>query len=190
MSLICLFGPHAIGKTTAARRWVDRYKPRLKAALADAQLVYDGEAEVRVREWKGTLEEKHRLIGESRADPSSVILIESCSSYGHQIARGLGPADRVIHVYCPPALLRENLRRRCEASGKTFNLSYWDDKRCGYEAFQRMDNCLRRVLRPDQYVKFLIKDYAADWPAVDEYFSQLFRRLYNDKVRKGKQDAS
>jgi hypothetical protein len=180
--LIALFGPHAVGKTTAARRWVDRYKPRLVAALCDVQRGYDGAAETRVKEWKGTFAQKAVLLAAEARRRPGVFLIET--GRGNMILPALAPDDAVVHVYCSPARLRENLRARAARLGKKFNEPYWDDDRCGYEARRRLDNCAARHLRPGQMASFKIDDYARDWPAVDAYFGSLFRKLHNGGLRR------
>lgn len=182
--LICLFGPHAVGKTTAAKRYIQKYSPLLTVALADVQLEYDGETETRVKQWKGTFEEKRSAL-ESARTRTTIMLVESCSSYGTQLLRSLKWDDEVIHVFCSPQTLYDNLKRRADKLGKKFNGPYWDRKRLVYESRERLTNCARRCVRPDKYKEFRVDNYETDWPAVDDYFGSVFRRLHNSIRRDG-----
>lgn len=179
--IVALFGPHAIGKTTAARRWAVKYRPKLTTISADNQLEYDGCSEIRVRGWQGSLADKHQLLKQLR-DRSKVFLIESCSSYGTQILRGLLKTDYVIHVHCSPKVMLDNLRNRALKRGKQFNAPYWDQRRLKYESYDRLHNCAKTYGLLSQVVEFKVDNYEEDWPVVDEYFGSLFRKLHNAQL--------
>lgn len=68
MPIITMIGPHAVGKTTAARRWSQRY-PELRSVVADNQLEICGGVEICVRSWKSTIEDKQKIMREREYAP-------------------------------------------------------------------------------------------------------------------------
>lgn len=183
MSLIAIAGPHAIGKTTAVYRWMTLY-PKLFAIIADDQWeaeTVNGKIErVRVREWKGTTEEKGQLVNALRKR-NKVSIIDSvrttCINY-------FKPGDHVIFVTCSGETMERVLQARCKRNNKKYNATYWDMRKLTYESRVRYVNAAAKFLTPDQAHWFTIEDQARDWPAVDEYFGKLYRKLHNDLVRR------
>lgn len=179
MPIISLNGPHAIGKTTAVKRWLDKY-PSLVGVIADNQWEVRGGVYVRVREWKGDVGDKERLVRKAQTEPV-VTLVDSVRT---TVVNFLGPEDAAIFVVCSGPTMGRVLRARCAANGKKFAEDYWDDRKLAYEGSARYRNAATKFLQPHQYRFFTIEDQGRDWPAVDEHFGTLYRRLHNDLVRR------
>jgi hypothetical protein len=178
MPIIAMCGPHAIGKTTAVRRWVERYRG-LVAALADLQLEISQEEETRVRGWKGTVEEKAALVKECR-ERRCVTVVESVRTTALNF---LLPGEPIILVLCSGETMGRVLRERCARKGKTFNSGYWTKDKLEYESHHRYTNLVGKLGLEAQ--QFFIENQSRDWPAVDEYFGSLFRRMNNQLVNHG-----
>lgn len=151
MAVIALVGPHAVGKTTAARRWAARYS-NLKVVHCD------GDKQVNI--------------------PGRVVLLEGCSAHANQWIDKVA-VDWVIHAYCAPELLRQNMKLRCEAKGKTFRDDYWDNSKLVYESYHRMNNLLSRLGL--KHSDFLVADRQTDWRNIDLEFGTLYRTYNNRK---------
>ena len=186
MPLIALIGTHAIGKTTAVRRWIERY-PKLIGIIADTQLaIRDGEEareREREREWKGTGEDKRTMIEQYRSLPR-ITVIDTAAARANMILPFFSIKESVICLQCSPIVMLNNLRSRCEKQRKKFNSDYWDIQRLTYEAQGRAVNYVQKNLHPSQYRIFTVNDYERDWPVVDEYFGSLYRRFNNELNRK------
>lgn len=181
MSVIGLAGPHAIGKTTACYRWLDRYRGMLLAAIADSQCEAGSrEDRQRVREWKGTVEQKTELVRKHSRSPG-VTVIDSVRTTALNYFDSESP---VIIVTCRWEVMDRLLRGRCERNGKKFNEKYWTKDKLDYESHRRYLNYAAKRLTPGQWHHFWIEDQARDWPAVDECFGRLFRKLWNQRHRK------
>lgn len=172
MPVIGLIGPHAVGKTTAARRWAARYSG-LTACLTDIQLVLRNGVETRVRGWKGTKEEKIELTREAQSY-SGVVLVESARGFSTWLSVLL-PTDFVIVITCSESLGRQWLEER--RGGRKLS-EYWTATRLEYECSRHLLNSVKR-LKPDQVKHFEFTDRAKDWKEVDSYFSALYRKLNN-----------
>jgi hypothetical protein len=175
--VISLNGPHAIGKTTAVKRWIDRY-PGLVAVIADNQWEVRGGVYTRVREWKGDIGDKGRLVRASQLEPV-VTLVDSVRT---TVVNFLGPKDFAIFVTCSGPTMGRVLRERCVRNNKKFAEAYWDDRKLSYEGETRYRNAAAKYLQPHQYRFFTVEDQEQDWPAVDDYFHTLYRRLHNELV--------
>lgn len=132
-------------------------------------------------DWKGDQAEKERKVLALRRS-APIALVESARTTTTTVFAL--PDEPVIVVICPGAKLRDHLKARCEAKGKKFRDDYWTEWKCDYEAQRRYLNFAAKNLRPEQYRVFTIEDQARDWPAVDDYFGTLYRRLHNDLVRR------
>lgn len=185
MPVIGLSGPNAIGKTTAVKRWCARYPGKLLGALADDQreVVSDG-GEVdhltmpcNAREWKGTTEQKTALV-EKHRQSDQVVVIDSARTTALNCFL---PDEPIILVWCSPELLFTMLRDRAKARGKPFQENYWKDKVI-YESKISYANFAAKEI--GRVKMFEIRDREKDWPAVDEYFGQLYRRLHNEINRR------
>lgn len=162
MAVIGLIGPHAVGKTTALRRWRDRYGDRIAVTSFDAERkAYPGNPE------------KQSHIARCRAD-GRVWVMESARGFSGWVTAFL-PSEPVIVLTCPePAGRAWMVERR---KGRPMS-DYWTQKRLDYECNGHLLNYVRK-LPPAQVRHFVIEDRERDWPAVDEYFGFLFRRAYN-----------
>jgi hypothetical protein len=180
MAVIGLVGPHAIGKTTACYRWLTRYRGKLVCAIADNQWEARSATDrTRVRNWKGTIQEKQQLVEQCQSR-QEVIVIDSVRTTNLNYFQ---PTDPVIIVTCSWQVMNQVLRDRCKRNNKKFNEKYWDQWKLDYESHRRYLNYAAKRLSASQWKHFVIEDQARDWLAVDDYFGSLFRRLHNRIVR-------
>jgi len=179
--IVSMVGCNAIGKTTAAGRYVARYRGLLQAVLMDVQAIIGpvpGERR-RCLESKGTEGEKAGLVDAMRSSPT-VTLMESARTTHLRV---IGSDDPVIVVTCTPELYERHMRDRCLRLGKRYREDYWTQVKLTYECHRRYVNFVGRVLDPSQVRYFVIADQARDWPAVDEAFARLFRQVHNEMVQ-------
>ncbi len=107
-----------------------------------------------------------------------VTLVESARTTHLEFVSRESPT---IVVTCSAALYEKHMRARCEKKGKRFRDDYWNAYKLEYECHRRYINYCEKSGIKAAY--FLIEDQARDWPAVDEYFSTVFRRLHNARVK-------
>lgn len=180
--MIGLVGPNAIGKTTAVKRWCLRYHG-LVGALADDQREIDWrtaggdhrDLPVNARGWKGTVEEKAALVAAAR-EREEIVVVDSARTTALE---ALLPGEHVLMVVCEAQTLMDNLRQRAEERGKKFDEEYWSLKKCGYESMTRYTNFRSRCR--GTIALFRVDDRERDWPVVDRYFGNLYRRLWNGR---------
>jgi hypothetical protein len=178
---IMMIGPHAVGKTAAARRWAALF-PRLRVVVCDNRLEIVGGREVRVREWKSTERDKQAVMRAAVRDSSCVTLVESGRGFS-VLTACLGSEDSVIVLTCPEPAGRRWIEERRKGRGNEKPLSdYWTTKRLDYECNGYLLNHAAKNLRPAQWKHFVIADRARDWPAVDEHFERLYMRIHNRLV--------
>lgn len=139
---------------------------------------------MRVRAWKSTISEKQAVMRERMKDSYSVTLVESGRGFS-VLCSCLGPEDPVIILTCPEPRGREWLEERRAGKGRGALSDYWTPRRLDYECNGPLLNYVNKHLRPEQVHHFVITDRAADWPAVDECFGKLFRKL-NNALLKGR----
>lgn len=176
--IIGLCGPSAIGKTTAVRRWLARYgRLGLVGVHCDLEAEEWPDGRRRVRGWKGTAGEKGELVAAHRAG-AHVAVLESVRTTALNYFM---PGEPVVLTLCRAEVMGRALRARCTAKGKRYRDDYWDDRKLAYEGARRYELAAAR-LRTEDVTVFTIEDQAADWPAVDEHFGALFRRLHNRLV--------
>jgi len=176
MPIIHMMGPNAIGKTTAATRWSEKYGSRIAVVLADIQMEVVGDVKTKVRGWKGEQSEKKALVEAIRTQ-YPVVLCESARTT--TTTTYALPEEPVIILTCSPEAMDRNMKARCDRKGKTFREDYWKLDKLAYESSRRYLTFAKKNLDPRQIKHFVIEDYATDWAAVDEYFFSLFRRLWN-----------
>lgn len=178
--IIGLCGPNAIGKTTALRRWCDHY-PKLYGAFADVQLETVGRVDTRVREWKGTVEDKAKLVQQHR-ETGHILVVDSARTMALE---ALHKTDQIILVLCTGPTMGRNIKARCEEKGKKYREDYWTKTKLEYEASKRYRNWVWSKAKCD-YKVFWVEEYERDWPPIDEYFASLYRRAHNQKLREGR----
>lgn len=179
MAIIQLIGPNAIGKTTAARRYADRYKTQLTVMHCDNQLIVNNGVKTRDHRLKATMAEKQQALEDWRSHPG-VCLFESARNDMLRLALSREP---IIFVVCTAKMHERNMRARCEAKGKKYRADYWVHSRLEYECCGRYVNFAQKNLAKSQYTIFELNDQERDWPAVDEYFYTLFRKLHNVRTK-------
>jgi len=182
MAVIALVGPHAIGKTTAIRRWVAKYGSlgQLVGVSADNQLVYANGQQIKEKGWKGTLADKQYAMRARRAS-SKTLVVESGGPYATQIIKCLHPGDHVIFVWCTRERLIQCLQERCARSGKKFNPNSKPVTDAGYECRDRVHNALCRT-NGLQIESFQIDNLVQDWETVDAYFGRIYRQIHNQHI--------
>jgi GTPase SAR1 family protein len=182
MAVIGMIGPHAVGKTTAARRWLKRYAGKLTLAVADDQWEETSEGRIRVRDWKGAKEDK-ATRAQFHRQRHAVTLIESARGFSTWL-NTFGPDDPVIVLTCPEPVGRAFIEDRRRANGNPKPLSdYWTTKRLDYECNGHLLGWVRK-LSLEQAHHFVIENRDRDWAQVDECFYRLFRKVYNGVVRR------
>lgn len=160
--LVCLFGPHAIGKSTALKRWKDRYSALRTYPIDDMRKEYPDEAA------------KSTLARQCVEDRSAVCVIDSARTFD------CGSEATILVVSCRPDVLRANMIERCEKRGKRFKEQSWSDRVLDYESLRRYSNFLDRT--GYQGTVLTIND-RSDWHAADEYFYGIYRQLWNGRNR-------
>jgi hypothetical protein len=180
MPIIAMCGPHAIGKTTAVRRWVERYHGLLDC-ISDSQMYIRWGGNADILDWKGTVEEKAALVKECR-ERRCVTVVESVRA---TVLNFLLPGEPIILVLCSGETMGRVLRERCARKGKPFNNDYWTKDNLEYESHLRYTNLVGKLGLETSCKQFFIEDQARDWSAVDEYFGSLFRRMNNQLVNHG-----
>ncbi len=171
--IISMVGCNAVGKSTAARRYAARY-PMLKVVSADTQLELHNGVEERVREWKGTVDDKRLMVEKTYQHP--VALVESARTTHLEF---LKPGSPIIIVTASAEMYKANMVARCLLKGKKFRYDYWTDFKLGYESHTRYINYARKNLTQHRVIYFKVEDKAKDWPAIDECFTKLFREYWN-----------
>lgn len=166
MSVIGLIGPHACGKSTALRRWKERYGRKLKIwPLDDLRKQYpDNEA-------------KQNLVRKLRNEPV-VSVIESARGFAGWL-NAFKQTDPVIVITCPEPVGRQWLIER--RKGKPLS-DYWTEKRLEYECARHLANWASRL--SSAHLFCFTENRQDEWTKVDAYFSKLFRKLHNGRALK------
>lgn len=182
MAVIGLIGPHAVGKTTAVYRWLEQFSGKLTGVIADDQWeARSREDRTRVREWKGTKEEKATAV-QRCLDSSTIYVVDSARGFSTWVDV-LPPGTPLIVLTCPEPCGRKFIEARRATKAKPNPLSeYWTPRRLDYECNGYLLNYVKK--RTDLDVKhFIIEDRERDWPVVDAYFQKVFVRLWNRRPR-------
>lgn len=176
MPFIVMIGPHAIGKTTAVRRYASRYR-RLTVVMADSQIEIVDRSEKKIRLWGGSVNEKQSRM-EYHKRHQNVVLIESGRNYAG-ILTNLSEDDKVVVLTCPAEVgLAHMIARR---QGKPTS-EYWTADRLDYEFNRRPMNWARRLESMSRV--FSIQDRVVDWPVVDNYMYGVIAKMLNTQNRK------
>lgn len=175
--IISLIGPHAIGKTTAIKRWSAMY-PWAKVVMCDQGLAFNAEGwEEKQRGWLGSSDEKVACAVRAAYDPD-LWICEGNTARNMPWMKVI-KSQLLIHVFCSPEKFRELMRTRCEAKNKKFREDYWDDKKLEYESAGRFRNALKagRILA-SSVVEVEINDQAKDWLIVDQIIVDTLSRVH------------
>src|ERR1044072_5407830 len=127
MSILFVIGPSAIGKTTAVRRWCQRYKSLVGIHADKGVELIDG---VQRREigWKKDARTKQELVNAWRWSRRTVG-IESAAHRAAALLEYISPDDWLLALVCSVEAQEEWLRERCKktANGKVkrFRDEYW-----------------------------------------------------------------
>lgn len=169
--IICLVGPYAVGKSTAARSWSKRY-PHINFVDADQSTWYKGNGhKERVIGWQGKADQKVALATIC-ADSSEIWVIEGNSSRVSSWLKVV-PCEAIIHTYCSPDILYNNIKERCESNNRKFNAEYWDDRtKLAYESRGRIQNLHKKLAQVPLY-EFEIINRSTDWKIVAHKFIKL-----------------
>lgn len=169
--IIALVGPHAVGKSTAARAWSKRY-PNINFVDTDQSTWYKGDGHTeRVVGWQLKAEQKVALATQC-ATSNELWVIEGNSSRVSSWLR-IVPCVAIIHAYCSPDLLFNNIQQRCKENGRHFNEDYWDEQKLRYESVQRIRNLHRKQISKIPLYEFEIINRKTDWKFVTHTFIKL-----------------
>jgi GTPase SAR1 family protein len=163
MSLLGLYGPFAVGKTTFIQRHMDDFADSaygdLTVVLGDLKQEYwlNNDHWI-LREdkpkWKGTREDKTPWIDHMIGDKSRLWIVESARYFGglqdvfiQSYERHSGGLRFVVPITEPDAM-KQFLIERCEKRNKEFRKEYWDDKRLAYESQGRYINAMEKHYIP------------------------------------------
>jgi hypothetical protein len=178
-NVIVMLGPNAIGKTTAVRRWCERYPNRLVGVLADSQIKIEYGVETPWKGWHTSDDMERRSLAKQCEQLNKVCVVEAASGYGVRIAKAFSK-PMLFLVTCSGEASRNNIQRRCEAKGKAFKGEYWTAAKCGYDSSRRHVNFATDSLH--KYVEVAVEGME-DWPAADQEFYNLFREINNRLLR-------
>lgn len=179
-NVICLLGPNAIGKTTAVRRWCEKYGDKLVGVLADTQISIINGEEIRDKGWQsGDVEERERLAAKYEA-MNRVVVVEAAAGYGVRVSKAFkNPV--CICVVCSGKASRANIESRCVAKGKEFRGDFWTADKCSYDSERRhVTHCKKSNL---ESVIVRVENRETDWEKADEEFSKLFMKIHNSLRR-------
>lgn len=166
--ILALIGPHAIGKTTAIKRWSTRY-PLLKVAACDNCKAFSEGWEERQPDWGGSSDAKI-AIATRLAEDTRLWICEGNTARNMPWLKVV-PCVAIFHVYCAPKKFGELMKARCEKRGKEFRRDYWTDQKLWYESSQRFENAqMKGRLATKRVQSFEIKDQSRDWKYVDYAF--------------------
>lgn len=180
MPIIGMIGANAVGKTTAVRRWCQRYT-RLVGVCCDSQIqIMDGR-ESPSKGWQGTDAARQALIRKYQA-MDRVVVLEGAAGYGCRIIREAKPVHTLIIVTNEDSM-KAFLRDRCGRRGKEFRADYWTPKKLQYEGNHRCMNFARKELFHLDYTVVEINDQEKDWAEGDVVFGKLFRRYNRRSLR-------
>lgn len=169
MPVVVMIGPHAVGKTTAAKRWKTRYGEGIQDWSIDrlrGKTQYHDNAA------------KARLVKECRQSPI-VNVIESARGFAVLLDSLIPEDPEVIALTCDQSAARIWWAER--RKGKSLS-DYWTDNRLQYECVDYAVNALQK--RGIRYKHFDVVDREASWVEVDAYFSKIYRRLHNELMWK------
>lgn len=177
--LITVMGPHAVGKTTAIKRWSARFKD-INFVHADNCIEFNSKG-MRKKEklWMGTSAEKVELAERCR-DSDDIWVVEGNTPRNTPWLKCV-ESHAVIHVYTDPQIFKRFMQDRCAKRDKEFREDYWTDKKLEYESYNRFNNL--RVKHWSgwnvDFKEFKIVDYN-DWRKIDFHFIKLAYRYLND----------
>jgi hypothetical protein len=173
MTVICMVGPNAIGKTTAVERWSRRYGDRLTLISCDNQRVIIGNRVEKEVGWSGTAHQKQELCDKYLKAPG-VTLIESART---DIVRFMRRQGHLFVVVCCGASHGEHMRARCALKKKKeYRVDYWTPEKLSYESKRRYVNSARANFHPAQ-TSIIEVDRYEQWKRVDKQLDELLQTL-------------
>lgn len=190
MTLVAVFGPHAIGKTTALERFAKddcRDYPDVTVVLMDnnLELWWDGPVLKEYRysgrtHWKGSREDKLNELWPCIEATEELVIVETAriSNVHETIANGYaryGGGVQVVITTCSPETMRHFLISRCDSKGKRFNEEYWDEKRLIYESQGRYLNAAKQHFSMNgiPWSHFIIGPEREQWSEVIHHIRSL-----------------
>lgn len=184
--IIALIGPHAIGKTTAVKNWLDHYgRYGLRVVNCDNnRLTYLNDNEIveeREPRWSGSTEEKQAVAKEC-ADSPEIFVVEGNTARAIPWMKTTSLVC-ILHVYTSPEGFQSMMRERCEKTNKTYRDDYWDYTKLSYESSRRFNNFHGKHPH-HRVIAQAIYNREDDWKTVTEIFGREFRQLYNQNKRR------
>ena len=178
--LISVIGPHAVGKTTALKKWSNKFKD-INFVHADNCIEFNSKGMYRKeKKWMGTSQDKVELTQKCK-DDSEIWVVEGNTPRNTPWLKYV-QSDAVIHVYTSPDRFREFMKARCDKRGKQFREDYWTPQKLYYESYNRFNNLRLKNWEGWEldFAEFEISNYS-DWRKIDFHFYKLAYRLLNDR---------
>lgn len=164
MAIISMLGGHGVGKSTALRRWKERYPDLLAFPLDDMR-----------KEYYGNLE-KVALVEKLQKSRTEIGVLETAKGYSAW-ASILRPTDSLIVV--SPANAELGRKWMEERKGRPLT-DWWKDKEVQYELIDKFRNY---VSKHQLKARFFYLTSREDWSQVDIYFGSIYRKLRNEILR-------
>jgi len=182
MALLGIYGPHAVGKTTAMDRLIDKVEGRPVTIInADNNLErwWNDNSLEEMRHkgrgwWKGKAEGKRALCADLIADDMRLWVLESVRFDTHKgIAQAYQDYDGGAHVIFLVArwdVFESFMIERNEANGREFNYDYWTQSKLAYEGYARYINQAHKYFDPYgvPYDVIEVSHDRHEWSEIDE----------------------
>jgi len=198
MALLGIYGPHAVGKTTAMSRLLDRLSrtPDLPVSVicADNNLerYWHGSKLREIKHkgrdvWKGKAEGKRALCRDCIADDARLYVVESVRFDTHLgIANGYmeyGGGAHVLFLVASWDTFKQFMLDRNERNGTQFNEEYWTRSKLAYEGYARYVNQASKYLKPAGVPYEVIEmDYdRCQWSDIDNRIWELLTTRFPEE---------
>lgn len=176
--IVGLFGPHGIGKTTAAFRYLELY-PRVTVVTGrrweiTKQPIPNGwdhpqkPEKIDVRGWRGGLAYQDRLVKLHEKKVGTTII----ETTRPDVAKLFNSRARLIFVICTPEHMQVLLLDSAEKRGVPYDCEYWTEETLLYESRDRYLNFAKKYLHQSHYKVFEIVSWK-DWDDIDKHFAKI-----------------
>lgn len=192
MAYLGVFGPHAIGKTTALLQLHGELQHTglpVAIVLADNNRVLSwihGEHhEVRHKGrtmWKGKAVEKAWLVDECVADDTLIWIVETVRMDTYraiaEASQRYGGGAEAFLVVTSPIAFKRLMQDRCKNVGKTYNTEYWTKVKLVYESRGRYLNQARKSFKPNNipYNVYTVGYERQEWGIILEHLHKMADR--------------
>ena len=190
--LLGVIGPHATGKSTYHRHLAGLYQsgailPRfaLKIILADNGFILHKDGEDKVKWTKGLRAEKEPYIENMVADDTTVYILESARFFGglmpyvKELFDTYNGGARFVLASVTYERMIENMRGRCDKTGKEFKEEFWAD-RAQYENRDRYLNQLMKQGGNIPWIEFDVPTYATWYETIHPEILRILQLPYEE----------